>query len=143
MDSVRLASAETVLPWAPCSRCAQAHERWDKIVGKSYCPNCEEQLVQGEAEPLVERTEDRACAVCGRRGTVRYLTFPLNSSCPVEMDLCAGHLRALLARALGPPAYHQLYRLLTGLGLKVSDIFLLHEAFYDAQGHALQPAIDW
>ena len=143
MDSVRLASPENVFPWVPCSRCAQAHERWDKVAGKAICPNCEEQLIQGEAAPLVERTEAHSCAVCGRSGTLRYLTFPLNSASPVEMDLCAEHIRCLLARALGPGAYHQLRRLLTNLGVEASDVFLLHEAFYDAQGHALQPAVEW
>jgi hypothetical protein len=99
--------------------------------------------VLGEADPLVERTEQALCAVCGRGGTVRYLTFPLQSGTAVEMDLCAQHLRALLARSLKPAAYHQLRRQLAALGLEAGDIFLLHDAFYDAQGQALQPAVDW
>ena len=143
MDNVRLASAETVFPWVPCCRCSQAHERWDKIAGKPYCPNCEELLVMGEAEPLVERTEPRACAVCRRKGTLAYLTFPLQSGQPVEIDLCGDHLRALLGRGLRPAAYHQLRRLLTGVGLDAGNIFLLHDAFYDEQGHALQPALEF
>jgi hypothetical protein len=143
MDSMRLVASESVLPWVPCCRCSQAHERWDKIVGKPYCPSCEEQLVMGEAEPLVERTEHRPCAICGRLGTLCYLTFPLQTAVPLEIDLCGDHLRALLGRSLRPPAYHQLGRLLVGLGVEPSNVFLLHDAFYDTQGHALQPALEW
>ena len=142
MDSLRFASPETFSAWAPCCRCAHAHERWDKIVSESYCPSCEEMLVLGEAEPLVLKAETRACAICGRVGTVRYLTFPLHSAHPVEMDLCGEHLRSLLGRSLGPGAFHQLRRLLTALGLEAGSIFLLHEAFYDTHGQALQPALD-
>jgi hypothetical protein len=142
MDSLRFASPETVSAWTPCSRCAHAHDRWDKIRNDSYCPSCEESLVLGEAEPLSLRTEARPCAICGRQGTVRYLTFPLHSARPVEMDLCGEHLRSLLGRSLGPPAFHQLSRQLTALGVDAGNIFLLHEAFYDAEGHALQPALE-
>jgi hypothetical protein len=142
MDSVRLANPDKIFPWVPCCRCTQAHERWDKIVGKPYCPSCEEQLVLGEAEPLVERTAHRPCAVCGRLGTLCYLTFPLHSGTPVELDLCGEHLRALLGRSLRPAAYHQLRRLLVDAGLDPANIFLLHDAFYDLQGHALQPALE-
>jgi hypothetical protein len=143
MESVRLASSEMVHSWAPCCRCAQPHERWDRVLGQPFCPNCEEALIIGESEPLVLRTERRRCAICSQQGTVNFLTFPLNASTPVEMDLCGQHLRALLGRGLRPPAYHQLRRLLTALGVDVGEIFLLHEAFYDSQGHALQPAFEW
>ena len=70
------------------------------------------------------------------------LTFPLQSTTPVEMDLCPEHLRALLGRRLGPYAFHQIRRRLHLLGLGVELIFLLHEAFYDEQGRALQPALE-
>jgi hypothetical protein len=141
MDSVRFASPEAVT-WSPCSRCSHAHERWDKIVGESFCPSCEELLILGESDPLVLRTETRCCAVCSQMGTVRYITFPLHSARPVEIDLCGEHLRALLGRNLGPAAFHQLRRQLTALGLESANVFLLHEAFYDHQGHALQPALE-
>lgn len=143
MDSVRFASPENFAAWAACCRCSQAHERWDKIADKSYCPGCEEMLVLGETEPLVERTQRLPCAICGRVGTLRYLTFPLHGSRPVEMDLCGDHLRAMLARGLRPAAYHQLRRLLTELGVDACNVFLLHDAFYDLQGHALQPALEF
>jgi hypothetical protein len=142
MTTVRLAASDSVTTMTPCSQCAQADARWDQIFGQAYCPSCEEQLIQGEGEPVVLHTERHRCAICAGLGTVRYVTFPLNAGRPVEMDLCAAHLRALLARNLGPSAFHQLRRQLRSLGLDVGEIFLLHEAFYDSQGCALQPAIE-
>jgi hypothetical protein len=142
MNSVRLASAETAHSSSPCCRCAQAHERWDTILGQPFCPNCEELLIVGEAEPLVLHTEGKRCAVCGHRGTVCFVTYPLHASTPVEMDLCGLHLRALLGRGLRPAAYQQLRRQLGALGLRSENIFLLHEAFYDDRGRALQPALE-
>jgi hypothetical protein len=99
-------------------------------------------LAVGEGEPLVERTQNRRCAVCSKVGTVCFQTFPLQAHDPVEIDLCPEHLRALLGRRLGPYAFHQLRRQLTALGLGVEDLFLLHGAFYDGQGRALQPALE-
>jgi hypothetical protein len=97
----------------------------------------------GEADPVAEKTDKRRCTVCHHSGTVRFLTFPLNSRRPAEMDLCSEHVRALVARRLGPHAFEQLRRQLFNLGLDVADIFLLHEAFYDDQGRAIQPAAEW
>jgi hypothetical protein len=91
---------------------------------------------------MTERTAKKPCAACGKIGTVCYLTYPLQTSTPVEMDLCPEHLRALLGRRLGPYAFHQLRRRLHLLGLGVELIFLLHDAFYDEQGRALQPATE-
>jgi hypothetical protein len=59
------------------------------------------------------------------------------------MDVCSEHLRALVGRRLGPHAFEQMRRQLFGLGLEVTNIFLLHEAFYDEQGRAIQPALEW
>jgi len=96
----------------------------------------------GEGDPLVARTDRKRCAVCHHLGTVRYVTFPLHSRRPVEIELCPEHVRALVARRLGPHAFEQLRRQLTGLGLEVAEVFLLHEAFYDEHGRALQPAVE-
>jgi hypothetical protein len=96
----------------------------------------------GLADPLVERTERQPCGACRWIGTVRFLTFPLQGATPVEMDLCPEHLRALLGRRLNPAAFGHLRRRLQGLGLTVERIFLLHDAFYDEQGRALQPAVE-
>jgi hypothetical protein len=126
----------------PCCRCASTHRHWDRIAGKAYCPECQEALVLGLGAPFCERTEKKPCAVCGRAGTLCYLTFPLQSTAPIEMDLCSEHLRALLGRRLGPYAFHQIRRRLHLLGLGTELIFLLHDAFYDEQGRALQPAVD-
>jgi hypothetical protein len=141
MDSVRLTSAKSVPVMQPCCICGAVRRRWDRINGKAYCPECQEALVLGLAGPFVERTEKHHCGACGRAGTVRYLTFPLEVATPVEIDLCAEHLRALLGRRLGPYAFHQLRRRLHVLGLGVELVFLLHGAFYDEQGRALQPAV--
>jgi hypothetical protein len=143
MESIRLAPNGSVFPQNPCCRCADNTRAWDRMAGTTYCPNCLESLAMGEAEPVVEKTDKRRCTVCHHLGTVRFLTFPLSSRRPVEMDLCSEHLRALVGRRLGPHAFEQLRRQLFPLGLEMSDIFLLHEAFYDEQGRALQPALEW
>ncbi len=143
MDSIRLAPTGSVFPQIPCCRCADHTRTWDRIAGKTYCPNCLESLAMGETDPVIERIDRRCCAVCHHQGTVRYLTFPLHSRRPVELDLCAEHLRALVGRRLGPHAFEQLRRQLYALGLEAADIFLLHDAFYDDQGRAIQPAVEW
>jgi len=140
MDSLRMAPAESVPSRVACCRCALNERRWDRIAGKAYCPECQEALIQGLSEPLREPTQRNSCAACARLGTVTFLTFPLRSSAPVEMDLCPEHLRCLIGRRLGPFAFHQLRRRLIKLGLGVEMIFLLHDAFYDNSGQALQPA---
>lgn len=142
MDSVRLTPADSVFPKIPCCRCADNHRTWDRISGKTYCPNCLESLAQGEGSPIVERCDRRRCGVCHHLGTVKYLTFPLHSRRPIEIDLCAEHLRALVGRRLGPHAFEQLRRQLDVLGVDVSEVFLLHDAFYDDQGRALQPTME-
>ena len=143
MDSLRLAPAESVFPKIDCCRCGDSARPWDRIAGKTFCPSCMELLALGEAEPIVERTDRRRCAVCHHQGTLRYLTFPLRSRRPIEIDLCAEHMRALVGRRLGPHAYEQLRRQLYSLGLETHEIFLLHDAFYDPRGRALQPAGEW
>jgi hypothetical protein len=142
MDSLRLAAKETVPATIGCCRCLEANCRWDRIAGQAYCPNCQELLAQGEAEPLILATEKKGCAVCNHQGTVCYLTFPLQADAPVEMDLCPDHLRSLLGRRLSPPAFHQLRSKLAALGFDAEEVFLLHGAFYDSQGRAFLPALD-
>jgi hypothetical protein len=142
MESLRLAPSQSRPKETACCRCAIRKRNWDRIAGKAYCPECQEALVLGLAAPLSERTERKECAACGRVGTVCFLTYPLQASTPVEMDLCPEHLRALLGRRLGPYAFHQLRRRLHLLGLGVELIFLLHDAFYDGEGRALQPATE-
>ena len=73
---------------------------------------------------------------------MRFLTFPLGSGKPIEIDLCAVHFRALLGRRLAPGAFARLRRILATLDLVPRSIFLLHEAFYDEDGQALQPAVE-
>lgn len=137
--SIRLVQTAELQSALACSRCAHEGERWDRIAGKQYCPQCQESLAGGEAQPLVVKTDPNPCAVCGHRGGVCFQTFPLEAESAVEMDLCSEHLRSLLSRRLGPYGYHQLQRQLRSLGIDPSEVFLLHEAFYDRHGRALQP----
>jgi hypothetical protein len=142
MDSIRMASPDLVAEDVDCCRCIAASGPWDRIVGKPYCPNCQELLALGEADPLIERAEKRHCTICNCVGTVRFTTYPLHTGRAVEMDLCPEHLRALLGRRLGAHAFQQLRRQLARLGVDVTEVFLLHEVFYDTHGRALQPARD-
>lgn len=140
MDSIRLVPANSVIPQAACSCCGViAEEGWDRIAGKAYCIDCMETLALGEIGSIREPVEKRPCAICRYCGTVRYLTHPRNAPQPIEVDLCADHLRSLIARRLGPAAFACLRNQLSSLGLNVQDVFLLHDAFYDADGRALQP----
>ncbi len=139
MNTMRLAPPDKSLQQAPCWRCGAGQRPWDQLAGQSFCPNCLEELAIGEGEPLIARTEPNRCAVCHQQGTVSFLTFPLHSARPVEIDLCGEHLRALIGRRLGPHAFAQLRRQLFALGLEVERVFLLHDAFYDCHGRAIQP----
>jgi hypothetical protein len=141
MDNVRrLEQSQQPLP---CTRCGHHHHQrcWDTVGGQTICPNCLELLsvggpVEGDIAPLRIPTEDRQCAACDVRGTVRFCTFPLNSQHPVEFDLCGRHVRALAGRRLSIGAFDLLRLHLRILGLDVSEIFLLHEAFYDRDGRS-------
>jgi hypothetical protein len=141
MENLRTIEIADPFAEVRCCRCDRAEGRWDRIALRPYCPNCEESLALGVGEPLIERAERRQCAICARVGTLAFQTIPLHSDEAVEMDLCANHFRDLLARRLGPHAFHQLRRRLSNVGLSVGQIFLLHEAFYDVEGRALQPAL--
>ena len=68
-----------------------------------------------------------------------YLTYPLHSERPLEIDLCARCFPALVGRRLDHGAYHRLLRRLRALGVYSRQVFLLHEAFYDETGRPLQP----
>jgi hypothetical protein len=142
MESLRIVSEDRAAV-VPCCRCLESNHRWDRIADKAYCPNCQEALIMGEAPPLIERTERRGCAVCGQLGSVRYQTFPLRSNTPVEIDLCPEHIRSLLGRRLSVNGFHQLRRQLLALRLEADEIFLLHGAFYDPKGRALQPVAEF
>jgi hypothetical protein len=143
MDNIRLATADRIFPRTPCHLCSDNQGHWDTIGGRPYCPNCLESLAMGEAEAHVARTEKSRCVICHHQGTLAFHTFPLHWHRPVEIDLCGEHLRGLIARRLGPHAFEQLRRQLHGLGLDVTQVFLLHEAFYDDCGRALQPAVEY
>jgi hypothetical protein len=95
-------------------------------------------LIRGEGQSLRLPIDPRCCVACGSAGTVAFVTVPLRASA-VAIDLCSTHLRALLGRELEPAAFLELARKLHAAGLAPGRIFLLHEAFYDRRGRALQP----
>jgi hypothetical protein len=141
MESLRMVAQDA--PHAsPCCRCGAGERHWDYIARKPYCPQCEEGIILGELEPLIERTQRNPCAVCNKVGTLCYRTIPLHASNPLEIDLCPDHFRGLLGRRLGPFAFQQLCRKLGTHGLSADEVFLLHDAFYDTSGRALQPVPD-
>jgi hypothetical protein len=139
MSSMRVVNSSGLSPASPCSRCQSIGCHWDRLEGKPLCPDCQVELIRGEAEALVLRRERRGCAICEQLGTVRYLSFPLHEVEPIEIDLCPAHLRDLMARRLTSRSFQRLRRQLNLLGLAVEQIFLLHEAFYDENGLALRP----
>ncbi len=138
MDGLRsLAGEERAAPTV-CGRCRAAGCPWDRVGSVSICPDCQEMLVRGEGEPLALAVEPRRCAACDSAGTVPFVTVPLRAEA-VVIDLCPAHFRALLRRSLDRAAFLELSRRLLDAGLVPGRIFLLHEAFYDRQGRALQP----
>jgi hypothetical protein len=137
MDSIRLA-ADDPAPDAPCCQCGGTGQCWDRLAGRPYCPDCEEALVRGEGPPLVVKVEPHRCGICDQAGTVSYWTLPLRSGA-VVLDLCRDHFRDLLGRRLDPVAFAQLRRRLKYVGVGVEQVFLLHDAFYNTDGKALQP----
>ncbi len=142
MEGMRLVEGKGQSAEVPCVRCQAKGCPWDQIASKPICPDCQEALALGEAPALSERAEPRRCLICQHLGTVRYLTYPLRSAAAVELDLCSWHLQALLSRRLERHALLQITRQLQSLGLSAKQVFLLHDAFYDEAGHALQPVPD-
>ena|ERR1700722_17112078 len=141
MDGLRTLTANEAAAPTVCGRCCATGCPWDRIGGTSVCPDCQETLVRGEGEPLRLPLDERHCAACGSVGTLLFVTVPLRSRA-VAIDLCPTHLRALLGRALERSAFLELARQLHAAELTPGRIFLLHEAFYDRQGQALQPVSD-
>src|ERR1700680_4239221 len=107
MDSLRRLCVETITGTEPCSGCGCNQGRWDRLGTKVYCPRCEKAMMLGEFDPLRETTQEQHCAVCGKTGTLSYVTFPLHAPEALELDLCSEHFRSLLARDLAPHAFHQ------------------------------------
>lgn len=141
MPSMRRLPANRVHP-QPCCRCGDSTMRWDQLARKTYCPNCLEELAAGNADPpLSEPTQKGVCAACNHVGTISFLTWPLNRDDPVEFDLCNEHVQAVAGRRLRPYPFELLKNQLIELGLDVSQIFLLHGAFYNQDGAALQPVL--
>lgn len=139
MEGLRVVTASGHSTVAACSRCEATGCPWDRIGDQPICPDCQEQLALGEGQPLVERLIPNRCLICQQIGTVRYLTYPLHSRDPLAIDLCTGHFHDYMGRRLDRYAYRTLSRGLQALGLSVKQVFLLHEAFYDERGHAIQP----
>jgi hypothetical protein len=139
MRPVRLIPRHEVAALEPCSQCHAVGCHWGQIARRPFCPDCQESLARGTTPALVVPAERRPCSVCGSLGVTTYLTFPLAVPDPLEIDLCRDHFRALVSRQLKPAEYMHLRHALREHRLSPEDVFLLHEAFYDARGHALQP----
>jgi hypothetical protein len=142
MNTLRWLTENRVDPRQPCGRCDSSGCAWDRIGGEPICPDCQEALAQGIAAPLIARCERRPCAVCAHIGALRYVTFPLGAKEPLELDLCPQHFRDFVGRRLDSESFAQLRRGLERVRLSPRNIFLLHEAFYDEAGEALQPALE-
>ena len=142
MEGLRVIAVSGQSPLDPCGRCQATGCPWDRLGAHPLCPDCQELLASGEADPLVERLVPHECAVCGKTGAVPYLTFPLHARDPMAIDLCPTHFHALLGRRLDRYAYRILCRQLQEAGFSTKHIFLLHEAFYDERGHPLQPVAE-
>jgi hypothetical protein len=138
MNALRTLTADEEAAPTVCGRCRATGCPWDRIGGISVCPDCQEMLVRGEGEPLRLHAQPQCCAVCGAIGTLPFVTVPLRARA-VVIDLCAAHLRGLLGRRLDRQTFLELARQLEVVNLAPGRIFLLHEAFYDRQGRALQP----
>jgi hypothetical protein len=142
MERVRWVHGLGTQPPAACSRCRAAGCPWDRIADEIICPDCQDLLVRDEGPPLIARVRPAACAVCGHRGVLPFVTVPLYAANAVEIDLCGAHLQALLRRRLDRFSYRQLADQLRTLGIQSREVFLLHEAFYDDFGQPLYPVID-
>jgi hypothetical protein len=118
----------------PCCRCQATGCPWDRIGDKVLCPDCQQQLVMGEGETLVEALLNRQCVVCGTLGTVPYSTVPRDDDEPVDIDLCPRHFYDFMAWCLDQDAYQAIRRVLHERRLPAQAIFLLHATFYDKQG---------
>jgi hypothetical protein len=140
METVRIAGDDQFTLWQPCCRCGTNARAWDRIAGKAICPACQEAVIQGTIEPIVLPTLRRTCSACPTVGSVTVQTFPRDAVAPLEFELCPSHLRGLLGRNLNACAYLNLRRQLAQIGMDIQEVFLLHGAFYDANGQALQPA---
>lgn len=125
-----------------CALCDVTGAPWDEIDGLPLCPDCMEDLAAGKAQAtqfMVWRSEP--CCVCQRLGSVKFATTPLQTIKPLVATLpfCPLHLRALIGRSLDCRDFALLIGFLDQFFLAPSQIFLLHEAFYDRAGKAIQP----
>lgn len=137
MNTIRFVKHD--LPGCCCSRCGQGPRAWDRVAGKPICAGCQEALAFGDGEPLIERPQPVPCVICEKRGSLCFHTVPQEAQLAIEFDLCGLHLAALLSRRLTQPAFLQLQRRLRAAGVQVEQIFLLHDAFYDLNGRAIEP----
>ncbi len=125
----------------PCERCENETNLWDRLAGHVLCPECIEQMMIGIAPPIREPVTDVRCAICAALG-VTFETNLHRSRIAVHVPLCGDHLRDLAARRLDPPSFSVLYARLKNLSINRQKIFLLHDAFYDERGKALNPVDD-
>ena len=120
MESLRLAPADSIFPKIPCSRCADHSRGGTGSSAKPIARTASKRWRGERRSPLWKKPIAGVVAICHHLGTVRYVTFPLHSRRPVEMELCSEHLRALIVRRLGPHGFEQLRRQLHNLGIEVA-----------------------
>jgi hypothetical protein len=141
MNPVRICE-ENIQP-GPCFQCCDHSRAWDRIAGTTMCPNCQEKLAAGEAQYFRLPVQKRICAACSHEGVVLYMTWTKKEETyqAIEIDLCGRHVKDMIGRCLDSDAFRDLEGQLNQLGVDVSQVFLLHGAFYDGAGQALQPVV--
>lgn len=125
-----------------CALCKMKGCPWDEIDSVPLCPDCLEGLAAGEIEAVKFSVIRSAhCCICRSLGAVRFVTVPLRTPAHMVTTLgfCPLHLRALVGRSLDHKDFGYLAVLLAAFGLRTYQVFLLHEAFYDQDGRAVDP----
>ncbi len=142
-------------PSKPCDVCKSTGCPWDRLgydprTGdwKTICPDCQQEAVVSGTHARFHLVWGH-CVCCddpftGCRGgfprkVTPVLTFPLHTKRVLRLEFCAAHFHEFVGRRLGSWRLIILHRRLHWLGVCPRRVFLLHEAFYDHAGKALQP----
>lgn len=123
----------------PCCRCGANNNVWDKVGPHPICYECQEKLAANACEVWRFATRHGRCAVCDEAQVVPFASLPVHAGKALEIELCGQHLRDVLGRRLSKRAFRVLRAVLEDAGISTGEIFLLHGAFYNERGNALQP----
>jgi hypothetical protein len=125
---------------APCWYCKAKGLRWDRLGGLPVCPDCQEMLALGTAEPAIQIPSSKGmCCVCSWPTVVSFQTSPRGSDSWLNVPLCAGHFRRSLGRCLLPGEHKRVALYLRSRGHSANAVYLFHDAFYDPKGLAVLP----